>query len=86
MGHTAFGSFLETVVSNIYNTALTKVFTVLCVPLTTEEKRTNLSCVKVSEALGKECPESILEVRYNVCLNFLAGEMKDSMKTRALLS
>lgn len=73
-------------ISNIASTALAEGLTVVFVPLTAGQKITDLSSVKVSQELYKQCPESILEVLCNVHLNLITVDTWNRRTTRRLLS
>lgn len=81
--NSADGSSTDTVVSQA-NLACDPL-TVILVPLTPEQRITDLSSIKVSQALEQLCPECILEVRYNVRLNLIAVNTRNGMASRELL-
>lgn len=85
-GRTVSGLSSETVISIIATTALAEGLTVVFVPLTTGQNISDLSSIKVSQALEKPHPECILEVRYYFRLDLIAVDTRNGMTTRALLS
>lgn len=56
------------------------------VPLRVRENVTELTSIKASAALEKQCPDCISEALYNFCLKLIAVDTRNGMTTRALLN